>query len=147
MNSNQTNSIVQLFFQFLSERKLTDLSNLFSEKVDWYIPGDIDKAPWLGRRNSKEEVKEFYELLWKNTEPISAEVAHIFIDANNAVIAGQFSTRMLQTGKIVDSLFFIQITVENDLITKYLLLEDSYAVSVALTNSLPEEMAFSETAS
>ncbi|MEN7551732.1 hypothetical protein AAG747_27700 [Rapidithrix thailandica] len=39
---------------------------------------------------------------------------------------------MLQTQQVVDSPFCIQMTVENDQIVKYRLLEDSHAVSEAL---------------
>ncbi|MCH5598856.1 nuclear transport factor 2 family protein [Niabella ginsengisoli] len=128
-----TQTIIQTFFKHQSERNLKELGELFSDKIDWYIPGDETKAPWLGRRSNKQEVSKFYELLWKNTEPISAHIENIFIDNNNAVIAGEFSTRMLQTNKIVDSMFFIQITIQDNLIIKYRLLEDSLAVSKSLT--------------
>src|ERR1044072_5599484 len=111
-----TQSIIQKFFKHLSERNLKELTDLFSDKIDWYIPGYETKAPWLGRRSNKQEVSDFYELLWKNTEPISAKVEHVFIDNDKAVIAGEFSTRMIQTDKIVDSLFFIQITIQDNLI-------------------------------
>ena len=128
-----TQNIIQLFFKHLSERNLQELSALFSENVDWYIPGDATKAAWLGRRSSRQEVMEFYELLWKNTEPISVNVENVFINNNQAVVAGEFSTKMLKTGKIVDSLFFILMTIEDDLIVKYRLLEDSFSVSESLT--------------
>jgi uncharacterized protein len=128
-----TQNVIQTFFKHLSERNLKDLADLFSDNIDWYIPGDETKAPWLGRRANKQEVSEFYELLWKNTEPISVEIENVFIDNDKAIIAGEFSTRMLQTGKIVDSLFFIQITIKDNLIIKYRLLEDSLAVAKSLT--------------
>lgn len=128
-----TQNIIQTFFKHLSERNLKELTDLFSDKIDWYIPGDETKAPWLGRRGNKQEVSDFYELLWKNTEPISVKVDHVFIDGNKSVIAGEFSTKMLQTGKIVDSLFYIQITIQDNLIIKYRLLEDSLAVAKSLT--------------
>ncbi len=124
--------IIQKFFQFLTQRDLENLATLFSENIDWYIPGNETRAAWLGRRNSRQDVREFYQLLWQNTEPVSASVNKIFIDGQDAVIAGEFSTVMLQTGKTVNSLFFIQMKVEDNLITKYRLLEDSYAVSEAL---------------
>jgi uncharacterized protein len=126
-------NIIQTFFKHLSERNLRELTSLFSDKIDWYIPGDETKAPWLGKRSTKQEIADSYELLWKNTEPISAKIENVFINNNIAVIAGEFSTRMLQTNKVVDSLFFIQITVENNLIIKYRLLEDSLAVAKSLT--------------
>jgi uncharacterized protein len=131
---NNTQNIIQNFFKHLSERNLKELTNLFSDKVDWYIPGDKSKAPWLGIRSDKQEVSDFYKLLWKNTEPISVKVEKILVDSDTAVISGEFSTKMLQTGKIVDSLFFIQITIHNNLIARYRLLEDSLAVSVSLTH-------------
>ena len=128
-----TQNVIQTFFKHLSERNLKALIDLFSDKIDWYIPGDENKAPWLGRRSNKQEVSEFYELLWKNTEPISVKLENVFIDNDKAVIAGEFSTRMIQTDKIVDSLFFIQVTIQNSLIIKYRLLEDSLAVAKSLT--------------
>ena len=128
-----TQSIIQTFFKHLSERNLKELTDLFSDKIDWYIPGDQTKAPWLGRRSNKQEVSDFYKLLWKNTEPVSVKVENVFIDNNKAVIAGEFSTKMLQTDKIVDSLFFIQIKIQDNLIVKYRLLEDSFAVAKSLT--------------
>ncbi|BFO67244.1 nuclear transport factor 2 family protein [Chryseobacterium sp. KCF3-3] len=131
MNSN-IQETTQQFLQFMSERNLTELTNLFSDTVDWYIPGDEQKAPWLGVRNNKQEVAEFFELLWKNTEPVSAKIDHIFTDDENAVITGEFVTKMLETGKIVESLFCIQMRIQNNKITRYRLLEDSLAVSKAL---------------
>ena len=129
---NNTQNTVQKLLQYLSERDLKNLTTLFANNVDWYIPGDETNVLWLGKRKSRQEVLAFYRLLWQNTEPLSAIIDNIFIDGKKAIIAGEFSTRMLQTGKVVDSLFFIQLTVENNEIIKYRLLEDSYAVSVAL---------------
>lgn len=133
MSATQTKATVQHFFQLLAQRKQDELIDLFSEQVDWYIPGDEGKVPWLGRRSTKKEIKEFYDLLWKNTEPVSVEIENLFVEENCAVITGEFSTKMLQTNKIVHSPFCIQITVVNELITRYHLLEDSYAVSISLT--------------
>ena len=133
MEKKKTQAIVQQFLQYLTERDIKKITNLFSESIDWDIPGNTHKAPWLGKRNSREEVKEFYQLLWKNTEPVEAQVDKFLVEENYAVIIGEFTTRMLATHKIVNSFFCIQLTVENNLITKYRLFEDSYAVSEALT--------------
>jgi len=135
MNTVQTQNIVHNYLQLLSQRDLENLTALFADHIDWYVPGNKDRAPWLGKRNCKEDVKAFYELLWENTEAISAQIEHIIVDDNFAVITGDFSTRMLQTNNVVDSLFCIQITVNEGLIVKYRLLEDSYAVSMSLLTS------------
>lgn len=100
-----TQNIIDRFFDFLSRRDLENLTKLFSDKVDWDVPGNEKIAPWLGKRNSREEVRNFYELLWKNVNPISSKINKIFIDNEDAVISGEFSVKMLQSGKIVNSIF------------------------------------------
>src|SRR5690606_24456009 len=117
----------------LTTRNLDSLCNLFAENVDWLIPGEQEKAIWLGQRKDKEQIKCFFEELWRNTEPLSASINNILNKENVAIISGEFQTKMIKTGKIVDSLFFIELTTENDKIVKYRLLEDSFAVSKALT--------------
>jgi len=124
--------ITQQFLHALATRDLDLITGLFAENVDWYIPGDQHVAPWLGKRNTKAEIRAFYELLWSQTEPISANIDHIFTDNNRVVIAGDFATKMLKTGIVCESLFFIHFTVEDGLITRYRLLEDSLAVVQAL---------------
>ena len=75
-----TQNSIDQFFDFLSRRDLENLTNLFSDKVDWDVPGNEKIAPWLGKRNSRAAVKSFYELLWKNVSPVSAKINKIYID-------------------------------------------------------------------
>lgn len=131
--TEQTKQIVQQFMHSLSNRELNTIRELFAQVVDWYIPGNETLAPWLGKRSTNQEVGAFFQQLWQQTQPLSAQIDLILCQGNLAVVTGEFSTRMLQTGKVVNSPFSIQLTVENNLITKYRLLEDSYAVSISLT--------------
>ena len=126
---------VQAFLGAMGARNLDAIVELFAEQVDWYIPGDEKLAPWLGKRTDKKAVRNFFALLWPATEPLSASVDHLFVDGDQAVVIGEFSTRMLATGKVVNSLFHIAMTVENGLINRYRLLEDSLAVSRALSGN------------
>lgn len=129
---NQTRGVVEQFLEALGERNVEQLIPLFNDKVDWFIPGNQDLAPWTGRRENKREIIDVFELLWKHTEPVSVKISHTFIENTSAEVVGAFQTRMLATGAIVDSPFSIYLTVEKRLIIKYRLLEDSYAVSSAL---------------
>lgn len=130
---DNVNKVVRDFLKYLGERNLTELTQLFSETVDWYIPGDETKATWLGIRNTRQEVSDFYELLWKNTQPISANIDNIFADEENAVIVGEFSIKMVKTNNILNSLFCIQMRIQDNKIVRYRLLEDSFKVSKSLT--------------
>lgn len=131
---DHTRAIAQRFIQSLGERNMEQLIPLFDEQVDWFVPGNQTLAPWTGKRETKQEINAVFELLWENTEPVSADIDCILAEGKSAVVTGTFSSRMLPTGKVVESLFSIHITVKNGLIVKYRLLEDSYAVSVALTS-------------
>ena len=131
-NITYAEKMVHRFLECLAQRDLKNLISLFADDVDWYIPGDEEMAPWLGRRKSRQEVAAFYEMLWENTEPVSADIEDIYIKEDKAVIAGEFSTRMKGTGKTVSSMFFIRLKIKNQKIVTYRLLEDSYAVSNSL---------------
>jgi quinol monooxygenase YgiN/ketosteroid isomerase-like protein len=130
-----TKKTVDQFLTFLSKKDLDSLTLLFAENVNWSVPGNKSSAaPWLGQRNSRKEVREFYELLWENVEPITAKIKNIFIENEETVIAGEFTVKMIPTGNLVNSLFYIQMTVKNGLIVKYSLLGDSFAISESMVS-------------
>ncbi|MDJ1470724.1 nuclear transport factor 2 family protein [Cytophagaceae bacterium DM2B3-1] len=132
MATEHTQQLVQDFLANLTNRNLDKLTLLFAEKLDWYIPGNETLAPWTGRRQTREDVKNFYELLWSQTEPLAVQMDLLLVEDSQAVITGDFSTRMLETDQIVNSLFCIRLSIKDDQIVWYRLLEDSYAVSQAL---------------
>lgn len=127
--SMQTEVICTLLLDHTSNMNLEGIVSLFAEKVDRYIPGDTERIPWLGKRHDREGISEFFELLWKNTEPVSAIIDHILVQGTQCAISGKFSTKMLSTETIVDSPFMIHFSTKHGYITRYQLLEDSYTVS------------------
>lgn len=127
-----TREVVEAFLAALQVRDLEAAVALFAAQIDWDIPGDAGCAAWLGPRRTRGEVREFFCLLWGETVPVSARVDDFMVDGDRAIVAGEFATRMLRTDRIVQSLFFIHITVTDGAITRYRLLEDSLAVSVAM---------------
>lgn len=106
--------------------------NCFAEQVEWNIPGDREIASWTGKRSTKAEIKEFFTTLWENTVPLSAEVDLLLADEENVVVTGVFASKMVKTGKTITSPFSIRIGFKNGLITKYILMEDSYQLSQCL---------------
>jgi ketosteroid isomerase-like protein len=126
-------AVVNRFLGALATRDLDTLVALYAPNIDWDIAGNEKLAPWLGRRGSPSEVREFYELLWAAVEPVSVEVEHILYDGDHCVITGQLAATMLPTGRLFDSMFSVHITVADGMITRYRLQEDSWALVVALT--------------
>jgi ketosteroid isomerase-like protein len=132
-----TRHILESYLAALQRRDLDAAVALFADQVDWDIPGDVGRAGWLGRRRTRPEIAAFFRQLWGETQPVSARVDDIMIDGDRAIVAGEFATRMRRTDRVVQSLFFLQVTVKDGAITRYRLLEDSHAVSVALAGDPP----------
>ena len=128
----QTKNLLEKFSESIQARDLEKILELFADEVDWDVPGDRETVPWLGKRKFKPEVKQFYELLWRSTEPISSRIERVLIDGSDAVIVGSFRSKMLATGVTVDSPFFSNMRIGAGRITKYTLLEDSYAIAKAM---------------
>jgi ketosteroid isomerase-like protein len=130
--SIQTQQLVIDYMSALQERNLQKLLLLIDEKVDWHVPGNQAIAPWLGKRQTKQEVETFFRLLWQNTEAISGKVEHMCVIENVALISGNFATKMLQTEKIFRSMFFIEISFIDHKIIKYKLVEEAHGLMEAL---------------
>ena len=134
MSTNDvTLNTVQAFLGAMGTRNLDAIVELFSEQVDWFIPGDENQVPWVGKKRTFAEVQEFYQSLWSSTEALGAEIRFLGAHGDTGVVTGSFQTKILKTGKIVDSLFFLEIDFEGDLIAKYRLLEDTLQVSSTLS--------------
>jgi hypothetical protein len=128
-----TRKTVLNFYQALSDQNLEAVASHFADELYWSIPGEQSLAPWLGERKNRQEVKEFFQSLWKSIEPVGAKIDHILAEGNTALVSGNFASRMLHTGKVFESVFFTQFTVENNVIVRYLLLEDTNGLVKALT--------------
>ncbi len=129
---DSTRTVVENFLSHLQKRNLEKLVNLFDDQIEWLIPGNTTDIKWLGKRSTKSEARDFFITIWAATEPVSAEMSKIFIDESDVALLGSFSTKMLETNNIVNSVFSIHFIVKGGKITKYTLLEDSYAVSKSL---------------
>lgn len=109
------------------------LAENFSEDVDWWIPGDLETVPWIGRKRGRAGVAEFFDQLTTLAAPLEFVVEEVLGDADRCVALGRLRTRVLSTGRIIESEFAIDVTVGEGLITRYHLLEDSWAVAHAFS--------------
>ncbi|WP_206156078.1 nuclear transport factor 2 family protein [Chitinophaga fulva] len=131
--TTKTKEVVEAYWNNASSKNYQANASLFADEVEWRIPGNKEKAPWIRDRNTKAEAVSFFQELFVHVEAVSFDITGKFYDGNHAVVTGHLVSRMLSTGKLFDSPFTIQITVANGLITKYLLLEDSLGLVQALT--------------
>jgi ketosteroid isomerase-like protein len=115
-----------------STEALSGVMALFSETIDWNIAGNTERVSYIGPRRGKAEVAAFYRELREAIEPLRFEVRTILSADDTVVILGDLASRVKATGKVIETEFAFDITVHDGLITRYRMLEDSYAVQQAV---------------
>jgi ketosteroid isomerase-like protein len=109
-----------------------EVALLFSFDVQFEIAGDLGALPWIGHREGRVAVSDFIRNSRLLIERLSFDVQGILANDEKAVIVGELVTRVKATGKIIESSFAIILTVsEGGEITRFQMLEDSFAVSRA----------------
>lgn len=104
---------------------------MFSEDVRFEIAGDTGALPWIGRKIGRAAAAGFIRDLRDLTEPVRFDVQSILADDDRAVIVGELASRVISTGKIIETAFALVLTVAEGQITRFQMLEDSFAVSQA----------------
>ena len=128
-----TRTVVKQYFDRIqSSAKPEAIAALFSEDVDWNIPGDVDLVSWIGRRKGRNGIADFIRDLREQDEPIRFEIHSTIVEGEKAVSLGEFASRVKKTGKVIESEFAIEFTVQDGLIVRYRLFEDSFAVAQAV---------------
>ncbi|AXB43015.1 nuclear transport factor 2 family protein [Amycolatopsis albispora] len=107
------------------------IAALFAETVDWDIPGDTATVPWIGKRTTRAEVRDFFVELDRYLERNVYEVERTFVDGQHAVRTGHLRSRIRATDRWIETRFAIELTVTDGLITRYHLHEDSWHVADA----------------
>lgn len=122
----------QQFLQHNDDEALDKILALFSDGVDFYIPGDERTVTWIGKKRGRPGVAHFYEELRKQATPQQFDIHFSIIDGEKAVLVGELQTLVKRTGKLINSEFAFVFKVESRQITHFRLFEDSWAVANAV---------------
>ena len=125
-------AVNELFEKLQAGATPESIATLFSEDVDWHIPGDVDLVPWIGRRQGRLGVAAFFRDLRQRVEPLRFEIRSIVVEGDKAVALGELESRVKSTGNVIETEFAIAFTVRDALIVRYRLFEDSFAVARAV---------------
>jgi ketosteroid isomerase-like protein len=124
-----TKDIIEAFFARFGAGDADGVLELFADEVDFNVAGAYF-VPWTGPRTDKAGVSEFLTAA-AAVEPQEFVVEQILADGGAGVALGHFTHRVLATGKTFSSRFALHVTVEDGLISRYHMFEDSYAIAEA----------------
>ena len=132
ITTESTRNVVGHFFEHVGAGADTDaIASLFSDDVDWLVPGD-ERIQWIGRKVGRAGVVDFIRDLREFTTPIRVNVRTIIAEGQNAVALLELETRVNKTGRIIRTEAAFNFTVQDGLIVRFRLFEDSYRVSQAV---------------
>ena len=129
----QTESLVTSFLQQVGGGDAEAIADLFEEDVDWRVAGD-PALPWIGQRNSKDEVADYFRTMWGQfAGPGTSSVEGILVDGAHAVVLATISNASAESGRPFTTRVAMHFNTRADKITSLHLYEDSWAVSNAFT--------------
>jgi ketosteroid isomerase-like protein len=132
MDQPGTVTLARRLLAGIGEGQPADLvAALFSDDVQFEIPGDDGVLPWIGHRTGRQAVINFISTTRALLEPLSFDVEDIAASATRAVIVGELASRVKATDKVVETAFAIILTIAGERIARFQMLENSFAVSLA----------------
>jgi len=130
---NASRTVIEEFFRRSgSGDPVEKIAEMVSEQVDWFVAGDTRVVPWIGRKVGKAGAADFYTQIREQIASEAFEIRDILSQGSRVVVLGVLASRVLRTGKLIESEFCFDFTVENSEITRFRLFEDSFAVAQAV---------------
>ncbi|KFF06364.1 nuclear transport factor 2 family protein [Flavobacterium reichenbachii] len=130
INTKQT---VDKFFGYVGAKNPEKIASMVSENVDWYI-FESKYMPWTGHRSKREEISELFKTLFSyfidGSEKLEAQ--SILIQGKEVAVFGFVERTVKKNGNHFKMPLAIHITVENNLISKFSLYEETLIIEKAL---------------
>jgi ketosteroid isomerase-like protein len=132
MNSSENLRLAHQFLEKIGSGASADeIASLCTPDLDWNIPGDSGVLPWVGHKTGRKAISDFIRDTQTMIERVSLDIKDILASDDRAVILGHLQTRINATGKLIDSAFAIVLIFSDAKIASFLMLEDSFATSMA----------------
>ncbi|MDR7370351.1 nuclear transport factor 2 family protein [Flavobacterium aquidurense] len=129
----KTKETVEKFFGYIGAKDPEKISSMVSEKVDWYI-FESKYMPWTGHRSKRAEIAELFTTLFSyfvdGSEKLEAQ--SFLLRGNEVAVFGFVERTVKKNGKHFRMPLAIHITVENNLISKFSLYEETLIIEKVL---------------
>lgn len=129
----KTKETVETFFGYIGGKDPEGIASMVSEKVDWYI-FESKYMPWTGHRSKREEISVLFKTLFSyfidGSEKL--EVQSFLVRGNQVAVFGFVERTVKKNGKHFKMPLAIHITVENNLVSKFSLYEETLIIEKAL---------------
>ncbi|MFF0628428.1 nuclear transport factor 2 family protein [Streptomyces sp. NPDC004296] len=141
-----TRTVVEELLHRIGEGHPERIAEMYAERGDWKL--DWPEAehgrtatPWIRHRSTRADAAAHYRELAEHHVPGQAatEIERILVDARDAVVLGEIRQTARSTGRAYRARFALHLTIEDGLVTRHHVYEDSLAVAQAFDMKGPSE--------
>ena len=108
-----------------------EIAAAFAKDLVFEVQGDDGVLPWVGRKTGRQAMADFVRDQRSLLEPLAFEVEEVLASESRAIVIGSLRSRITATDRITASQFALVLTIADDVVTRFQMLEDSYDVSKA----------------
>ncbi|AOP50236.1 nuclear transport factor 2 family protein [Streptomyces lydicus] len=139
-----TRAVVEELLRRIGAGDPERIAELYAEHGDWKL--DWPEAehgrtatPWIRHRSTRADAAAHYRELAAHHVPGQAatEIERLLVDGADAVVLGEIRQTARSTGRAYRARFALHLTVENGLVTRHHVYEDSLAVAQAFAPDAP----------
>jgi ketosteroid isomerase-like protein len=133
-----TRAVTEDLLRRIGEGDPERIAELYAEHADWkfdWAEAEHGRAatPWIRHRSTRADAAAHYREIAEHHLPGGAatEIERVLVDGNDAVVLGEIRQTARATGRPYRARFALHLTVEDGLITRHHVYEDSLAVARA----------------
>ncbi|MFF7146363.1 nuclear transport factor 2 family protein [Streptomyces nodosus] len=141
-----TRAVVEELLRRIGEGDPERIAEMYAGRGDWKLDwpeAEHGRAatPWIRHRFTRADAAAHYRELTEHHVPGQAatEIERILIDGRDAVVLGEIRQTARSTGRAYRARFALHLTVEDGLVTRHHVYEDSLAVAQAFDTNGPSE--------
>ncbi|MFD3744821.1 nuclear transport factor 2 family protein [Nocardia sp. NPDC058633] len=143
--TSATRTVVEELLRRIGSGDADTISAIYAPVSDWKLDWPDNEhgrteTPWIRHRATRADVAEHYREVSRHHLPEQNEtvIERILIDGPDAVVLGEIRQTARPTGRAYRARFALHLTVENDLVTRHHVYEDSLAVAQAFDTQATE---------
>jgi ketosteroid isomerase-like protein len=139
-----TRTVVEELLRRIGEGDPERIAGLYAERGDWKLSWPEDEhgrsaTPWIRHRSTRADAAAHYRELAAHHRPGAAATAieRVLVDGGDAVVLGEIRQTAAATGREYRARFALHLTVEDGLVTRHHVYEDSLSVARAFEPARP----------
>ena len=133
MNEQENLRVVQEGYAAFGRGDIRALLNLYTEDVEYVIPGPPDIIPYAGTYRGHDQVAQFFSLLADAVEFEQFEPQQFIAQGDRVVVLGRNRGRVKATGHSLVEEWAHSITLREGKVTRFQAYNDTAAVVLAFT--------------